>query len=89
MSQILETEEDSADKPEADDARMKDSLDRLRAAADEMDCDILQKVFGEMDEYRVPDDYATIWKSLRDASSNYDYERITELVDDFVQQEGK
>ena len=81
LASVFKNEDDETDRPVADPGLMEDAIDRLRAAADDMDCDMLQAIFGEMDKYRVPYEYTDLWKSVGEASSNYDYERIMQLID--------
>ena len=54
-----------------------------------MDCDMLQEIFREMDKYSIPDVYTQLWKSLREASANYDYDILIRLLDDHMKREGK
>ena len=82
-------EEEGIGKPEADTTFVKDKLDRIREAADDMDCDMLQEIFREMDKYSIPDVYTQLWKSLREASANYDYDILIRLLDDHMKREGK
>lgn len=81
LSGIFSDEEEKNDKPEADPELMAEVFSELSKAADDMDCDRLESIFAEMEEYRVPDKDAALWKKLRDAAQNYDYGYILELLD--------
>jgi CheY-like chemotaxis protein len=81
LSEMFKENEDDTDKPEADEDLLRDVFKELRSAADDMDCDRLQAIFKEMEAYRVPEKYTLLWKSLKEASGNYDYDVIIELID--------
>lgn len=80
LSAIFDSGEEDNDKPEADMGLMMDTYEAIRSAADDMDCDRLQGIFDEMKAYRIPDCEAVLWKNIKDASDNYDYDRILELI---------
>ena len=84
LSRIFKEEEDNSDKPEADSELMKNVFEELKLAADEMDCDKLQGIFKEMEEYRIPDMESRLWKNLKEASDNYDYDAVLQLIDSNV-----
>lgn len=68
------------DKPEADAEMRKDVLGKIRAAAEEMDCDRLEEIFEEMRRYRIPPQEEEMWKRLEEASEQYDYDEIVALL---------
>ena len=45
-----------------------------------MDCDKLEEIFGEVAEYRIPDDKAELFKKLKSASDNFAYDDILECL---------
>ena len=49
-------------------------------AADDMDCERLENIFKELDEYCIPDGETVMMKKLRDATSAFDYDLIVELL---------
>ncbi len=59
---------------------MEAVFEELRLAADDMDCDRLEGILQEMEEYSIPDKYAELWKKIREATENYDYGRVSELI---------
>ena len=69
-------------KKYADSERMADVYDRLRAAADDMDIDLLQNIIEEMNGYRVPEEDEEKWKSIRAAAEQFDYDQILRLTED-------
>ena len=73
-------DEDSSDKPEADADLMTDVFAKIKAAADDMNCDSLQDILTEMSKYRIPKDKAEIWATIKDAVEKYDYISISELL---------
>ena len=80
LSMIFSKEEDKKDKPLAEPELMKEVFSEIKEAADEMDCDRLQMIFKEMEDYRIPDNDTGLWKKLSDASENYEYDKILELI---------
>lgn len=81
LSGIFSDEEEKSNKPEAEPELMAEVFSELNKAADDMDCDRLQTIITEMEEYRIPDKDAALWKKLKDAVENYDYSYILELLD--------
>ena len=81
LSGIFSDEEEKSNKPEAEPELMTEVFSELNKAADDMDCDRLQTIITEMEEYRIPDKDAALWKKLKDAVENYDYSYILELLD--------
>ena len=82
LSGIFSKDDEDDDKPEAGEDLMKEAFGALRAAADDMDCDRLQGIFEEMDDYKIPENDIEIWKEIRKASDIYDYGTIVKLIDD-------
>ncbi|MBQ7724271.1 MAG: response regulator [Lachnospiraceae bacterium] len=82
LSQIFDklAEEQDANKPEADEGLMSEVFNEIKAAAEDMDCDLLQGIFTEMEEYKIPDDKAELFKKLSSASQRFDYDAIIELL---------
>ena len=77
---LLFEKEETSDKPAADPELMEAVFEELRLAADDMDCDRLEGILQEMEEYNIPDKYAELWKKIREATENYDYGRVSELI---------
>ncbi|MBO4889593.1 MAG: response regulator [Lachnospiraceae bacterium] len=75
-----ETEENVNDRPEADERLIRDSLDEIWSAANDMDCDRLETVFDGLRPYRIPDEYGALFAKLKTASDNYEYDRILDLL---------
>jgi len=83
LSSIFPKEvEQTSEKPEADAERMKNIYAELRSAADEMDCDRLEDIFHTMEKYRIPEKDSELWKQLRTASEQYEYDTILTLLAD-------
>ncbi len=68
-------------KPEADKELMAGVYEKIRMAADDMDCDQLEGIFAEMEEYRIPESEKTLYEELRAATSRFDYEAILKLLE--------
>ncbi len=73
-------ETEPGDKPEASGEDIKRCLEEIKAAANDMDCDRLEKIFEEMSSWRIPDEYAKLWNKLKEASDQFDYDKILELL---------
>ena len=65
----------NADKIEELDA----FLEEIRDAADEMDCDRLESVFNEIEQYRIPEEKSELFRKLKDCADQYDYSGILEF----------
>ena len=69
-----------SEKPEADMDLMESVYEELRAAAEDMDSDRLEDIFAEMEEYRIPDNEAELYKKLKQAVDQFDYEGVLSLL---------
>ncbi len=80
LSEVFQPVEPRLEKPEADERRMKGIYAELWSAAEDMDCDRLEGIFAEMENYRIPVKEASLWNLLKKASEQYDYEKILSLL---------
>ena len=71
----------AADRPVADEELMNITYDEIREAAENMDCTSLEAIFSEMSDFRIPPEEEELYNSLRTASDNFEYDRITELLE--------
>ena len=53
---------------------------KIRMAADDMDCDQLEGIFAEMEEYDIPEAEAPLYESLKSATAQFDYETMRKLL---------
>jgi hypothetical protein len=53
----------------------------MRDAAEEMDCDRLEDILTEMEDYRIPAEEVERYKKLKLAVDHFDYEGILSLLD--------
>ena len=67
-------------KPMASAELMKSVYGKIRMAADDMDCDQLEGIFAEMEEYNIPESEASLYESLKSATAQFDYETILKLL---------
>jgi hypothetical protein len=63
--------------------------EELRSAADDMDCDRLSSIFSEMETYSIPKEDNELWKKLKQASENYDYNTILNMLDKYLAERKK
>lgn len=68
------------DKPEADTDLMESVFEEIRAAAEDMDCEMLDSIFAEMGDYRIPAESKELFDKLKDASDKYEYKTIIRLM---------
>ena len=77
---VFRTDDETAnDKPLADEDTVKRTLEQIREAADAMDCDALEAIFDRMEQYRIPDEYAELFKKAEDCAGQFDYDGILKL----------
>ena len=80
LAEVFDEKEQGEDKPEADAGLMESTLEKVRSAAEEMDCDLLEEIFEEMSAYRIPEAQAALWDQIIKAADRFDYDAITELL---------
>ncbi|MCR4990138.1 MAG: response regulator [Lachnospiraceae bacterium] len=68
------------DKPEADTSLMEEVYEEIRSAAEDFDCDRLEGVFNEMENYGIPSSEKELFNKLKEAAGNFDYDAILELL---------
>ena len=68
------------DKPEADADLLAAVYEEIRTAAEDMDCDRLEDIFTEMEEYSMPAQEKEKWKQLKSAAEQFAYDKIVELL---------
>ena len=59
---------------------LKTAYEEIRGAADEMNCERLENIFTEMEEYSIPEEERERFEKLKGAAKNYDYEKILSLL---------
>ncbi len=77
---MFASDADGADKPEADADMMIGVYDEIGSAAEAMDCDTLEAIFKEMENYRIPATDEDMFIKLKAAAGIYDYDAIVELI---------
>ena len=75
-------EQDKNKKPVADDNLMNSVYDALKEAATAMDCDALEGIIKELDDYTIPDSDIDKYSALCEKADNYDYDGILEMLGD-------
>ena len=80
LSVLFAEEEKVPDQPEADAELMAEAYEEIRSAAEAMDCDRLENLFAEMADYRIPTTEESLWNKLKEASDQYDYGAVMELL---------
>ncbi len=72
--------DDDSDKPPADESMMKGFYDRIRQAAEDMDCTAIEEAFEELDGYAVPADEKEKYDSLKKMADSFDYDGIADML---------
>lgn len=81
LSIVFLSQDESDDKEMISIDSIKGSIAVMRAAADDMDCDRLFEIFESVDKFSIPDEYKALFKKLKDATENFDYDAIIDLID--------
>ncbi len=68
------------DKPVADDELVTNVFDSVKEAALQQDCDMLDAIFEELEEYAMPETEAERWEKIQNAYKVFDYDLIVDLV---------
>ncbi len=89
LKKIFEKKEEEKSKHEAGSELMTTVYEELRSAADDMDCDRLSSIFSEMETYSIPKEDNELWKKLKQASENYDYNTILNMLDKYLAERKK
>ena len=74
--------EDKRSKPLADPDLMDGFYETLAEAAEQMNAELLEQAFSEMDDYTIPKDEASVFTALKQAADRYDYEGINGILQD-------
>ncbi|MCR5747931.1 MAG: response regulator [Lachnospiraceae bacterium] len=69
------------DKPEADSGLMETVYEEIRLAAEEMDIERLEGIFGEMESYSIPNDTRDKFDEIQESMQKYDYDEIIRIID--------
>ena len=70
------------DKPDVDKDLLESAYEEIRAAAEAMNCTLLEEIFAEMDDYRITGSDGDKWKRLKYAAEQFDYEAIIAILDE-------
>ncbi|MCR5625862.1 MAG: DegV family protein, partial [Lachnospiraceae bacterium] len=73
-------DEDKPVKPMAEDYIMEGAYESLKDAASDMDCDMIEEVFKELDGYEIPAGEKDKISKLRERAGVFDYNGILEIL---------
>ena len=76
-----ESVKDNGSIPEADEQVMTGLLDEIRSAAAGMDCNILEEVFGKINDIHVPEKDKELIAKIKKAADVFDYDTIISLTE--------
>ncbi|MCR5268428.1 MAG: DegV family EDD domain-containing protein [Lachnospiraceae bacterium] len=71
---------DAKEKPEADASLMESVYEGLLEAAEAMDCDAIEGILQELDDYAIPKKDTSCIETVRKCAVNYDYDGISDAV---------
>ncbi len=85
LSDVIKSEDSLTDKqsdnrPVADEYLLNSMYDGLKEAADNMDCDTIEDIIGELKDYRITGDDKNLFDEIRVKADNLDYDGILELL---------
>ncbi len=75
-----DVKDDDAGKPLADDYIMESIYEELKDAADAMDCDRIEAIMKEAEEYAIPSGEKERFDLIRRSADMYDYEGILDAL---------
>ncbi len=84
FKEILEPvccEEEAEDKIQADRSDMEEAYNKLKQAAEDMDCNGLEDIFNEYDKFSIPEEDRQLWNSIKEAAERFEYDSITSLLE--------
>ena len=67
------------DKPEADEDVINEVYEEIKAAAEEMNCDVLENALEKIGKYSIPKKDEPFFKKIRSAAEKYDYIALKDL----------
>ncbi|MCR5591461.1 MAG: DegV family EDD domain-containing protein [Lachnospiraceae bacterium] len=74
-------EEAKKERPVADDFLMDSVYEGIREGAETMNCDAIEEILKELEDYEVPDSEKEKFKKLCDLSAAFDYDGIIALLE--------
>ncbi len=77
---LFDEPEKNSDKPEAGPELMKEVFNEVRSAAEDMDCDRLEGIFSEMEDYSIPEEDSKLFNDLKAAADRYEYDAILSML---------
>ncbi|MBR5360662.1 MAG: DegV family EDD domain-containing protein, partial [Lachnospiraceae bacterium] len=70
----------SKDRPVADEFLMQSVYEGLKEAASNMDCDTIEDIMAELDEYEIPQGEKDKYGRIKTAAAAYDYDGILDAL---------
>ena len=67
-------------KPTASEELMAGAYEKIKMAAEDMDCDQLEGIFAGMEEYSIPEADAPVYEKMKTAAAQFDYETVLKLL---------
>ena len=80
LKPLIKVEEDNIDKPLIDETELAEAFEAMKDAAATFDYDSLMFMFQSLDEYRLPDDKAKVYKQIKEAAAKLDWATINSLI---------
>jgi DegV family protein with EDD domain len=74
------TEDEDAGKPQADEFLMESVYEGLLEGAKAMDCDVIDEVFKEIEDYAIPQEHKEKYKALKELAAAFDYDGIVKKL---------
>lgn len=80
LSRLFRKDEEGRSRPEAERELMESVYEEVLSAALDWDCERLDSIFAEMEDYRIPEEDEDLYEKLRDATEKYEYREIVRLL---------
>lgn len=80
LSQVFTPNDQDTEKMEADLDLLEDAYGEIQAAAEDMNIELLENIFTELEEYRIPKQEADFYQNIKKAAERLDYDGILALL---------
>ncbi len=83
LAPLLTVEDTGEDKPLIGEAELSEAMEAMGDMAATFDYDSLRFLLESLDEYRLPEKEAALYKEIKEAAAKPDWDRVNELVRKF------
>ena len=80
LKPLIEVEEEDSEKPLIDEAELAEAFEAMKDVASNFDYDSLNFIFQSLDEYKLPEKEAALYKKLKESAAKLDWTSINDLL---------